>query len=216
MGGKQENLKRLKQSIIDGKADDAQRSTNDCLSDGASVSELLNQATDAMTIVGDYYATQKYFLPQVLTSANAFEKSFQIIQPILLKDAEGKESSGRIVIGVCEGDIHDIGKKIVVAMLRGAGFEVHDLGRDVPNEDFIEAAKEQHADIVAMSALMSTSITEMKNFMELARADGIRDRIKVMVGGGSATPQFAQAIGAEGYGLTSSDAVKVAGELSGK
>ncbi len=216
MGDEKANLERLKKSIIDGKAEDALSSTNDCLNGRSTVSDILNIATDAMTVVGDYYATQKYYLPQVLTSANAFEKAFQIIQPILLKDAEGKDPSGRIVIGVCEGDIHDIGKKIVVAMLRGGGFEVYDLGRDVPNEDFIQAARERSADIVAMSALMSTSITEMRNFMDLAREDGIRDRFKVMIGGGSATSQFAQTIGAEGYGLTSSDAVKVAGELLSK
>ncbi len=216
MGDEEANLERLKKSIIDGKAEDALSSTNDCLSGFSTVSDILNIATDAMTVVGDYYATQKYFLPQVLTSANAFEKAFQIIQPILLKDAEGRDPSGRIVIGVCEGDIHDIGKKIVVAMLRGGGFEVYDLGRDVPNEDFIQAAKERNADIVAMSALMSTSITEMKNFMDLAREDGSRDTFKVMIGGGSATSQFAQTIGADGYGLTSSDAVKVAGDLASK
>lgn len=213
MGDKNANLEKLKNSIIEGKAEDAFRSANECLNDGATVSEALNCATDAMTVVGDYYATQKYFLPQVLTSANAFEKAFQIIQPLLIKNAQGKAPSGKIVIGVCEGDIHDIGKKIVVAMLRGGGFEVHDLGRDVPNEDFIKMARETNADIVAMSALMSTSITEMKNFMDMAKEDGIKERIKVMIGGGSATPQFAETIGAEGYGKTSVDAVKVAEEL---
>ena len=215
MGDKIANLERLKKSIIDGIAGDAVNSTNDCLNGGATVTETLDYATGAMTIVGDYYATQKYFLPQVLVSANAFEKAFDIIQPILLKDAQGKAPSGRIVIGVCEGDIHDIGKKIVVAMLRGAGYVVHDLGRDIPNEEFIESAQETNADIVAMSSLMSTSITEMKNFMEMAKEEGVRDKFKVMIGGGSATPEFAQTIKADGYGKTSADAVTVAGELLG-
>jgi methylmalonyl-CoA mutase cobalamin-binding domain/chain len=214
LGDTQLNLEGLKKSIVEGKAEDAFSFANKCLENGASVPETLTVATDAMMIVGDYYAAQKYYLPQVLTSANAFEKAFQLIQPLLLKNAEGKSTKGRVIIGVCEGDIHDIGKKIVVAMLRGGGFEVHDLGRDVPNEDFIKSAKEKSADVVALSALMSTSITEMKNFMDMAKEDGIKSKIMVMIGGGSATPQFADTIGAEGYGKTSADAVRVAEELS--
>jgi methylmalonyl-CoA mutase cobalamin-binding domain/chain len=216
MGDKQANLDGLKNGIINGKAEEAHSFTKMLLDDGVPVSEALNVATDAMMVVGEYYATQKYFLPQVLVSANAFEKAFSLIQPILLRDAEGKSPSARIIIGVCEGDIHDIGKKIVVAMLRGGGFEVHDLGRDVPNEDFIQSAKDMKADIVAMSALMSTSITEMKNFMDMAKEDGIRANIQVMIGGGSATPQFGETIGADGYGKTSADAVRVAEALSKK
>lgn len=216
MGDKQTILDGLKNSIIDGKAENAISFTKECLDNGTAISETLDIATEAMMVVGDYYATQKYFLPQVLVSANAFEKAFALIQPILLKNAEGKSPAAKVVIGVCEGDIHDIGKKIVVAMLRGGGFEVHDLGRDVPNEDFIKSARELNADIVAMSALMSTSITEMKNFMDMAKEDGIKSEVMVMIGGGSATPQFAETIGAEGYGKTSADAVRVAGELVNK
>jgi methylmalonyl-CoA mutase cobalamin-binding domain/chain len=213
LGNQNTNLDGLKQSIVDGNAEAAYNLTNVCLAEGASVSETLTAATDAMMIVGEYYATQKYYLPQVLTSANAFEKAFQIIQPLLLKNAADKSTAAKVVIGVCEGDVHDIGKKIVVAMLRGAGFEVHDLGRDVPNDDFIRTAKEVNADIVAMSALMTPSIVEMKGFIELAKEDGIRPNIMVMIGGGSATPEFAKTIGAEGYGKTASEAVMVAEEL---
>jgi 5-methyltetrahydrofolate--homocysteine methyltransferase len=171
--------------------------------------------TDAMKVVGDLYARKEYFLPNVLTSANAFEKSFALIQPKLLESGTNREKTPKVVIGVCEGDIHDIGKKIVVAMLRGAGFEVHDLGRDVANTDFIEKVREIEADLVAQSALMSTSITEMRDFAQLAQEEGIRSKIKYIIGGGSATKEFAATIGADGYGLTAQDAVMVSEKLVG-
>ncbi len=214
MGTKEETLDKLKKSIVDGKAEDAVKFTQDSLGSGYPVLEVLGSMTGAMMVVGDLYAAKQYFLPNVLTSANAFEKGFVLVQPKLL---EGKKEgrSAKVVLGVCEGDIHDIGKKIVCAMLRGAGFEVYDLGRDVPNSDFVEKAKEVGADIVAQSALMSTSITEMRDFVNLAKEEGLRVNIRYMIGGGSATKEFATTIGADGYGLTAGDAVDVAKKLSG-
>ncbi len=209
MTSKEETLATLKNRIIEGKADEAFEMTQLSLAENFNVSETLTSMTDAMQVVGDLYARKEYFLPNVLTSANAFERSFALIQPKLLESGSKREKSSKVVIGVCEGDIHDIGKKIVVAMLRGAGFEVHDLGRDVPNADFIDKVREIEADIVAQSALMSTSITEMRDFAQLAKEEGIRSKVKYIIGGGSATREFAATIGADGYGLTAQDAVIV-------
>lgn len=213
MANKEETLAALKKSIIDGKAEEALSLTQTSLSENFGISDTLTAMTDAMQVVGDLYAQKQYFLPNVLTSANAFDKGFVLVQPKLLEGGSKREKTPRVVIGVCEGDIHDIGKKIVVAMLRGAGFEVHDLGRDIPNTEFIEKAKEVNANIVAQSALMSTSITEMKDFVELAKEDGVRSSFKYIIGGGSATKQFAEKIGADGYGLTAQDAVIVSEKL---
>jgi len=215
MGTKEETLEALKKSIVDGKAEDSLSLTQKALVEGYPVLETLGAMTSAMSIVGDLYANKQYFLPNVLTSANAFDKGFMLVQPKLLEGASKKSKTHKVVIGVCEGDIHDIGKKIVVAMLRGGGFEVHDLGRDVPNSDFVEMAKKVNADIVAQSALMSTSITEMRDFVNLAKEEGIRDKVKYMIGGGSATMEFGQVIGADGYGKTAQDAVHVAEKLTG-
>ncbi len=204
----------LADSIVKGKADAALALTNKSLAMGNSVLETLDAMTAAMKIVGDYYQNKKYFLPQVLISANAFDKGFMILQPKLVEGAAAGPKRAKVAIGVCEGDIHDIGKKIVLAMLRGAGFEVIDLGRDVPNSEFIDAVKVQGAQIVAQSALMSTSISEMRDFVQLSKEEGIRDSIKIMIGGGSATPEFAKTIGADGYGKTSGDAVEVAKKMN--
>jgi len=204
---------QLVESVVNGKADATFALTQKSLALGIPVLETLDAMTAAMQIVGDYYANKKYFLPQVLISANAFDKGFTILQPKLVEGAANAPKKAKVAIGVCEGDIHDIGKKIVLAMLRGAGFEVLDLGRDVPNSDFIDAIKEQGAQIIAQSALMSTSISEMRDFVQLSKEEGLRDSIKIMIGGGSATPEFANTIGADGYGKTSGDAVNVAKKL---
>ncbi len=169
-----------------------------------------------MTVVGELFEQKKYYLPNVLTSADAFEKAFALIQPKLLESNAGKAASGTVVLGVCEGDIHDIGKKIVCAMLRAAGFIVFDLGRDVPNTDFIDKAKETNANLIGMSALMSTSIREIKDFMDLAKEDGFKEKVRVMCGGGSVTPEFVRSVGADAYGRDGPDAVRVATELTRK
>jgi methanogenic corrinoid protein MtbC1 len=213
METKEETLAALKKSIIEGKAEESTALTKKGMEDGINVRDVLNSMTDAMTVVGDLYARKQYYLPNVLTSANAFDKGFQLVQP-LLEAGTDKGKSAKVIIGVCEGDIHDIGKKIVTAMMRGAGFEVIDLGRDVPNDDFIAEQKKSGALIVAMSALMSTSITEIRGFVELSKEEGVRDKIKLMIGGGSVTKEFAEQIGADGYGVDSATAVKVAEELS--
>ncbi len=214
MANKEETLAELGKKIIEGKAEEAYKLTQVSLAENFGVSATLTAMTDAMQVVGDLYARKEYFLPNVLTSANAFEKGFALVQPKLLESGSKRAKTVKVVIGVCEGDIHDIGKKIVVAMLRGGGFEVYDLGRDIANTEFIDKIKETNSDIVAQSALMSTSITEMKDFVELAKEAGVRDKVKYIIGGGSATKEFAEKIGADGYGLTAQDAVKVSEKLT--
>lgn len=216
MDGKEKILSDLKENIVKGMAPASVELTKKSLEMDTDPDELLAVMTEAMTIVGEYFETKKYYLPNVLTSANAFELAFQLVQPKLLERAAAGGPSSIVIIGVCEGDIHDIGKKIVTALLRAAGYEVYDMGRDVPNLDFIENVVEKKAQILAMSSLMTTSMREMKDTMSLLKEEGVRDKVKVMVGGGPITMEFCEQIGADGYGKDGLAAVKVAMELTGK
>lgn len=216
MEDKQTILSDLKENIVKGKAPVSVELSKKSLEMEIDPDELLGVMTEAMTIVGNLFETKKYYLPNVLTSANAFEQAFQVVQPKLLEKASGSGPSARVIIGVCEGDIHDIGKKIVTALLRAAGFEVYDMGRDVPNQVFLENVVEKKAQLLAMSSLMTTSMREMKDAISLFKEDGARDSVKIMIGGGPITMDFCKQIGADGYGKDGLEAVDVAMELIGK
>ncbi|RLE87656.1 MAG: cobalamin-binding protein, partial [Thermoprotei archaeon] len=139
----------------------------------------------------------------------------EVLLPEIKKRGEASRKLGTVVIGTVRGDLHDIGKSIVATMLRAAGFEVIDLGVDVPPEKFVEAVKKYNADIVAMSALLTTTMLEMKNVIEALKQAGLRDRVKVIVGGAAVTEEFAKEIGADGYGEDAVKAVKICKELLG-
>jgi corrinoid protein of di/trimethylamine methyltransferase len=162
-----------------------------------------------MTEVGDLYQQGEYFVPEILMAAKAFEASMNLLEP-LLKQLDSK-ANGIVIIGVCEGDIHSIGKNLVATMLEAAGFSIIDLGSDVPAEKFIEAAIENEADIIAVSALMTTSMLKMKDVVASLESSGIR--AKVMVGGGPVSQEYADKIGAHGYGKDAMTAVRKAIEL---
>jgi len=163
----------------------------------------------AMTRVGELYQEGEYFVPEILMSAKAFEAVMEILKPHLR--AGEQRASGTIVIGVCEGDIHSIGKNIVSTMLQAAGFKIIDLGKDVPVNAFIEAAKENNADIIAISALMTNSMLGMKDVIDAVRSNGIN--AKIMVGGGPVSAEYAKQIGADGFGDDAKEAVDVALKL---
>ena len=165
----------------------------------------------AMDEVGRRFECEEYFVPEMLLSARAMKASMEIVRPLLA--AAGAEPVGRVVIGTVKGDLHDIGKNLVASMLEGGGFEVIDLGADVAPERFIEAAATRNANLVALSALLTVTMTSMKTTIDAFRAAGLREKVKIMVGGAPVTQQYADAIGADGYGESAGAAVALARRL---
>jgi 5-methyltetrahydrofolate--homocysteine methyltransferase len=167
----------------------------------------------AMDEVGRRFEANEYFVPELLIAARAMKGAMELLRPLLVES--GAKPAGRVVIGTVRGDLHDIGKNLVAAMLEGGGFEVIDLGVDVPPEKFIAAAQEHQAQIIALSALLTTTMPGMKATLEAIAQAGMRDRIKVMIGGAPVTQRFADEIGADGFSDNASGAVRVARELVG-
>jgi len=159
----------------------------------------------AMAEVGRRFESNEYFVPELLLSARAMKAALELIRPLLT--AKGNEPVGRVVLGTVKGDMHDIGKNLVGAMLEGGGYEVFDLGANVTPEQFIAAVKEKKANIVAMSALLTTTMPSMKTTIDAMKAAGVRDQVKVIVGGAPITQKYADEIGADGYAESASGAV---------
>ena len=167
-----------------------------------------------MSQVGQNFQDGKAFVPQLLMAGRAMKAALEILKPLLAGQAS--TTLGRIVIGTVKGDLHDIGKNLVASMLEGCGFEVKNIGIDVPSDKFVEAVKDYNADILCMSALLTTTMTYMKDVIQALEDAGIRQNVKVMVGGAPVTQNFADEIGADGYSDNANSAVAVAKELMGK
>jgi len=208
--GTKKILDNLKQSIIDGN-----RKTTPVLTQEAIDMEIppytivTDACSPAMAEVGELYQQGEYFVPEILMSAKAFEAAMAIIEPLL--KSKNMEPAGTVILGVCEGDIHSIGKNLVATMLEAGGFNVFDLGTDVPAKEFIAAAIKNNADIIGVSALMTTSMIGMKNIVHLVKEEELS--VKVMVGGGPVNQEYADSIGANAYGRDAMDAVRVARNL---
>jgi len=164
-----------------------------------------------MEVVSEKYETQEYFVPEILLCSDAMYAALEVLRPHLSPEVTGGAS--KIVIGVVEGDTHDIGKNVVRMMLEGAGLEVVDLGRDVPPARFVDEAERVGAEIIALSTLMSTTMPGMRRVVELLEQRGLRDKVRVMIGGGPVNAAFAQSIGADAYGADAAEAVRVARRL---
>jgi len=177
--------------------------------------EIIDALAAGMTEVGVKFERGKLFLPHVMAAAEAMTAGVKIIEPDLPKSETGKKLAV-IVTGTVEGDVHDIGKSIVSTMLQCSGYEVHDLGRDVPTKNFIDTIKAKNANMVGLSALMTTSMQTQKEVIEVLKEQGLREKVKVMVGGAPATQAWADKIGADGYGENAGEAVRKATALLGK
>lgn len=185
--------------------------TKKALADGMDAKKLLDTVLlPAINTVGDYFDAGKYFLPQLIAGAEAMKLSIEVLEPFMLKEQTG-EDLPVVVIATVEGDIHDIGKNLVALMLKNYGFKVIDLGKDVPKEKIIQTAKDEKANIIALSALMTTTMKQMEAVIALAKQEGVSARI--MVGGAVVTQEYADEIGADGYSKDAADAVKLAGKL---
>jgi corrinoid protein of di/trimethylamine methyltransferase len=208
-------LSRLYDAILNGDAKMAASLARQALEEGLNPMDLVTHAMiPAMDEVGKRFECEEYFVPELLISGRAMKGALEIIRPQLA--ATGAQPVGRIVIGTVKGDLHDIGKNLVASMLEGGGFEVRDLGADVSPETFIEAVEASGADIVALSALLTVTMPSMKTTIEAFTHAGIRDRIKVMVGGAPVTRQYADEIGADGYSENASAAVSLARDFMRK
>ncbi len=210
---KEELVKQAMQAVIDGDEEAAMAVANQVIAEGINPVEIINEGlTPAMTQVGDGFANEEIPLPGVLVAAEAMTEAIKIMEPHIPKKDVAKKV-GTVVIGTIEGDIHDIGKRIVATMLRVYGFEVHDLGRDVPINDFIEKAKETHADILGSSSLMTTTMGGQKILEEKLRKTGLKDKLKTMIGGAACTQEWADKIGADCYAEDVNETVLKAKEL---
>ena len=199
----------LAQSVIDGHLDAALTEVQRYLAEGVSPQSIMEEhLIGAMSEVGRLFEEGEYFVPELMVAARAMQAAMKILNPLLM--GSGIQKIGRVVIGTVKGDFHDIGKNLVAAMLEGGGFEVIDLGVDVSPEKFAEAAKEQAGTLIAMSALLTTTMPQMKNVIEKLESDGLRSTSKVIIGGAPVTDEFARKIGADGYSNNASTAVTLA------
>lgn len=203
------------EAILAGKGDKAADATKQALDEGLAPQDIINgQMIRAMSEVGQRFQDGKAFVPQLLMAGRAMKAALEILKPLLAGQASS--TLGRVVIGTVKGDLHDIGKNLVASMLEGCGFEVKNIGIDVPSDKFVEAVKDYHADILCMSALLTTTMTYMKDVIKALEDAGIRNDVKVMVGGAPVTQNFADEIGADGYSDNANSAVAKAKELMGK
>jgi len=199
----------LYDAILNGDAKAARAAAEEALAAGADPLELLQQKmVPAMDEVGRRFECEDYFVPELLLAARAMKSALEPIRPLMA--GRGDEPAGRVVIGTVKGDLHDIGKNIVASMLEGGGFEVTDLGSDVTPEKFVTAIQEKNADLVCLSALLTVTMPAMKAVVDTLKSAGVRDRVKVLIGGAPVTQKFAEQIGADGYGESAVSAVALA------
>jgi 5-methyltetrahydrofolate--homocysteine methyltransferase len=206
------DLKPLYNAVLEGDAATARTLTEEALAEGVDPQSLLSDyMIPAMDEVGRRFETNEYFVPELLIAARAMKNCLVLIRPLLAES--GAKPVGKVAIGTVRGDLHDIGKNLVAAMLEGGGFEIVDLGVDVAPDKFVAAVKESGAQIVALSALLTTTMPGMKQTIDALGEAGVRNNVKIMIGGAPVTQKFADEIGADGFSDTASGAVRIAREL---
>lgn len=208
------DLKQLYDSVVSGDAKATQIITKEALDAGVDPLKLVNEyMVPAMDEVGRRFEANEYFVPELLISARAMKAALELIRPLLI--ARGDKPVGRVAIGTVKGDLHDIGKNLVASLLEGGGFEVIDLGVNVSPEKFIETVNTKQANIVAMSALLTTTMPSMKTTINALKEAGVRGKVKVLIGGAPITQKYADEIGADGYSENAVGAVALAKKAVG-
>ena len=192
------HLKEIREAIITGRPDDAKDLAQKALQGGGEVDKILNETLiPAINEVGEKFGRNEIFFPEMLVSAMAMKEALSVLRPVLVD--KGIKPIGRVVLGTVQGDLHDIGKNLVGMLLEGAGFEVIDLGIDIPKELFIKATREKNPQLLALSALLTTTMPRMKEVIDILEREGLREQVKVIIGGAPVTQQYADEIGADGY-----------------
>jgi len=209
-----EILKKLSEAVVEGDGDLVSELTQQAVDNGLEPLVIINEGlTQGIKLVGDYFGAGTFFLPDLLLGAKAMDAGIKILEPLL--DGTHQESSGKVLLGTVQGDLHEIGKNIVGMMLKTSGFEVIDLGVDVPSAKFIEKVKELKPNIIGISALLTTTVNKQKEIIESLLEEGLRDQVKVIIGGAPINQAWADKIGADGYAEDAIAAVKVAKRLVG-
>ncbi|OUP01168.1 cobalamin-binding protein [Drancourtella sp. An210] len=212
MSLKEELLKRMSDGVVDMEEDEVAEAAQEFIDSGFPAFEgIINGLIDGMNRTSVLFEEEEYFVTDVLLCSDAMYAGLNVLKPYLPE--ESGDNKKKAVIGVVEGDTHDIGKNLVKIMMETAGFQMIDLGRDVPLQKFVDTAKEEQADLVCLSTLMTTTMGGMKTVIELLKDAGIRDQVKVMVGGGPVSQSFAAKIGADGYSQNAVEAVRLAKDL---
>ena len=202
-------LEEIKKTVIDGKHKEIEALVQKAIQEKADLDDLINRALiAAMDVVGDRFAKSEIFVPEMLVSAVTMKKGLDLIKPLLKGNED--QAKGKVILCTVKGDQHDIGKNLVAMMLEGAGLEVIDLGVDVTVEEVIDKINEIQPQILGMSALLTTTMPEMENMIRLLRERGIRENVKVMIGGAPVDADFAEKIGADAYGEDAAEAVTIA------
>lgn len=205
--------KQLYDAVVSGDAKTTQALTQQALAEGVDPLELVNGSLiPAMDEVGRRFECNEYFVPELLISARAMKAALELLRPLLT--ARGDQPLARVAIGTVKGDLHDIGKNLVASLLEGGGFEVIDLGVNVSPESFIATVHEKQATIIAMSALLTTTMPAMKTTIEALKRAGVRDKVKILIGGAPITQKYADEIGADGYSENAVGAVALAKKAS--
>jgi corrinoid protein of di/trimethylamine methyltransferase len=206
--------RKMGEAVIEGRRDEAVSLAREAVAQGMDLNGVIEKGyTPGLRKVGELWENGDYFLPELVASAECMKAAMAVLQPEFEKARLQMKSSGRVVIGTIEGDIHDIGKNLVSAMLSASGFEVFDLGADVKLERFLERAEAEKADLVCLSALLTTTMLGQKRFVDLVRERGLAGRFKILVGGAPVTRKWASDIGADGYGENAVAAVQAAKDL---
>jgi 5-methyltetrahydrofolate--homocysteine methyltransferase len=202
-------LEQISTAVIEGNLDEIVDLTEDALDEGLSAQEILDNGLMAgMDYVGVEFKAGNMFVPEVLRSARTMQSSMDILKPLLAE--AGAKMVGKVLLGTVKGDLHDIGKNLVGMMCEGAGFEVNDLGKDVAPEAFVDAIKEYEPDVVGMSALLTTTMRSMEHTVKALEEAGLRDKVKIMIGGAPVTQAFSDQIGADGYASNAASAADLA------
>jgi len=210
-------LKKMSDAIIALDKDAAIAATEEAVSAGMPPLKAIEEGLQpGIQTVGDRFETFECFLPELIGSAEAFKAAMGVLEPVIAKLSDGQKSSGTVVMGTVKGDIHKIGKDIVVLLLKTRGFDVIDLGEDIPASEFLKAAQKHNADIIGLSALLNTTMPAQQDVINLFKEQGIRDNYAILVGGAPVSQKWADEIGADGYAKTAEDAVKLSLELMKK
>ena len=211
-----ETLEQLQTAVITGEPDQARELAAQALEAGVVPLTAIEQALNpGMQVVGDRFECGEYFIPDLVMSAEAMKAAMAVLEPALVARQEQRQVAGTVVIGTVEGDIHEIGKSLVGTMLAAAGFQVYDLGVDVPAGEFVERVQETGANVVGLSALLTTTMRNQEVVIEALKEAGLREQVQVIVGGAPTSPEWAQTIGADAYAENANEAVAVVRELLG-
>jgi len=209
-------IKRLKRSVLDYNTDEAVSAAKDAVKLGVDLLKVIEEGlAKGIREVGEKFANGEIFLPELVMAAETMKRALEILEPELRKEKRERKALGKVLLGTVAGDIHSIGKTIVASMLTANGFEVYDIGEDVPAEKFVEKVKELKPDVVGLSALLTTTLPEQRTVIEALKKEGLRDKVKVIIGGAPASREWAEEIGADGYGADAAEAVEVVKRLLG-